>query len=62
MDQLTRSKPSPKTNVAVIKAGTEFQAWFHRFREHLRLPAALLLDLALVELAKAKGFEEPPSR
>src|SRR5262245_27069288 len=54
MPEITRSNPSPKMTVAVIKAGPEFQAWFHRFREHLRLPAALLLDQALAELARAR--------
>lgn len=55
-------RTSEKTTVAVIKGGPEFRAWFDRFQKLLRLPAALLLDVALVELARAKGFEEPPQR
>jgi hypothetical protein len=51
-----------KTTVAVIKGGPEFHAWFGCFQKQLRLPAALLLDAALVEFARAKGFEEPPQR
>jgi hypothetical protein len=57
-----RSQPSAKATIAVIKGGPEFQAWFDRLQKQLRLPAALVLDLALVELAKAKGFEDPPPR
>ena len=54
--------PPQKMTVAVIKGSPQFLAWFNRFRDQTRLPAALLLDAALVELAKAKGFEEPPPR
>ena len=51
-----------KATVAVIKGSPEFQSWFNRLRDQTRLPAALLLDAALVEYAKAKGFDEPPPR
>jgi hypothetical protein len=54
--------PSAKATVAVIKGGPEFLAWFNRLRDYTRLPAALLLDAALVEFAKAKDFEQPPQR
>jgi hypothetical protein len=61
MSESSRSS-SEKSTVAVIKGGPEFHAWFDRFQKQLRLPAALLLDAALVEYAKAKSFEEPPRR
>ena len=62
MPEPTQTRSSPKTTIAVLKAGPEFREWLKRFRDHLRLPAAHLLDAALVQLAKAKGFEEPPPR
>jgi hypothetical protein len=57
-----RQASPDKASVAVIKGSPEFQAWFNRFRDHTRLPAALLLDAALVAYAKSIGFEEPPPR
>ena len=54
--------PSQKATLAVLKGGPDFQAWFNRLRDQTRLPAALLLDAALVAYAKAIGFEEPPPR
>ena len=55
-------RPPGKITVAVLKGGPEFQVWFNRLREQTRLPAALVLDAALVEFARAKGFEQPPPR
>ena len=54
--------PNEKAAVAVLKGGTDFQAWFKRVQDQTRLPAALILDAALVEYARAKGFDEPPPR
>ena len=51
-----------KATLAVLKGGPDFQAWFHRLRDQTRLPAALLLDAALVEFARSKGFDQPPPR
>jgi hypothetical protein len=54
--------PVEKTTVAVLKGGPDFQAWFSRLWDQTRLPAALVLDAALVAYARSKGFEEPPPR
>jgi hypothetical protein len=62
MPESPARRPPDKATVAVVKGGPEFQAWFRRLQELTRLPAALLLDAALVEYARAKGFEEPPQR
>jgi hypothetical protein len=62
MPEAPESVTKGKVTIAVIKGGPEFQSWFKRFQELTRLPAALLLDQALVEFAKAKGFSEPPPR
>jgi hypothetical protein len=55
-------RSSEKTTVAVIKGSPRYLTWFNRLRDHTRLPAALLLDAALVAYAKSIGFEEPPAR
>jgi hypothetical protein len=57
-----RQRSQRKATIAVIKGGPKFQAWFKALQEQTRLPAALLLDAALVAYAKSKGFDEPPPR
>ena len=51
-----------KATLAVLKGGPEFRAWFRRLQTQTRLPGALILDAALVEYARARGFDEPPPR
>ena len=59
----TVPKPEPsKSTLAVLKGGPEFTSWFRRLQESTRLPGALILDAALVEFARAQGFEPPPPR
>jgi hypothetical protein len=62
MPDAVSPRPPEKTTVAVLKAGTKFQAWFKRLQDQTRLPAGLILDAALVAYAKSIGFEEPPPR
>ncbi len=62
MSESPKPRSSDKESIAVLKGGPEFHAWFDRFQKQLRLPGAILLDLAVVELARARGFEEPPQR
>ena len=62
MPDTPKHSPVEKATLAVLKGGPHFQAWFHRLRDQTRLPAALLLDAALVAYAKSIGFEEPPPR
>jgi hypothetical protein len=62
MPEPIKPQPGERTTIASLKGGPDFQAWFNRFQKQLRLPAALLIDAALAEFAKAKGFEEPPPR
>jgi len=57
-----KPRPLEKATLAVLKGGPEFQAWFRRLQDQTRLPAALILDQALVEFARYKGFDEPPPR
>ncbi len=51
-----------KATLAVLKGGPDFQLWFKRLQDQSRLPAALLVDAALVEYARVKNFESPPPR
>jgi hypothetical protein len=46
-----------------IKASDEWKAWLDRLAKHCRTDVAKLIDGALVDYAKAKGFtEEAPER
>lgn len=56
------SRAPEKATLAVLKGGPEFQAWFRRLQAQARLPGALILDAALVEYARARGFDDPPPR
>lgn len=57
MPEISKHPPTEKMTVAVIKGSQVYFAWFSRLREHTRLPAAILLDAALVAYAKALGFD-----
>lgn len=54
--------PVEKATLAVLKGGPDFELWFRRLQDQTRLPAALLLDAALVAYAKSIGFDQPPPR
>ena len=62
MPDTTTLRTAEKATLAVLKGGPEFQAWFRRLQTQTRLPGALILDAALVEYARTRGFEEPPPR
>ena len=62
MSETTEHAAPQKTAIAVLKGGPEFQSWFNRLRDHTRLPAAFLLDTALVTYARTIGFDQPPPR
>lgn len=50
-----------KVNIVSIRGSKEWREWIHRFRACSRTGStADLIDQALVELAKTKGFDEPP--
>lgn len=56
-------EPGPRRTVLTIKGTDEWRSWLERLAEHLRTPTSTLVDHALVEYAKAKGFkEEAPLR
>ena len=62
MPETTKHTAPQKSTIAVLKGGPEFQSWFNRLRDHTRLPATFLLDAALAEFARSKGFDPPPPR
>ncbi len=62
MPDVPRPQPPNKSTIAVLKGGSDYVAWFKRLQDQTRLPAALLLDAALVTYAKSIGFDEPPPR
>ena len=62
MPEIFSEQQPAKLTLAVLKGGPEFQTWFRRLQMETRLPGALILDAALVEYARARGFDEPPPR
>ena len=44
----------------VMRLNPEFKEWLARFANHCRLNMVDVIDLALADYAKAKGFEDPP--
>ena len=59
MSDAASPRSTEKSTIAVLKGGPDYAIWFRRLQDQTRLPAALLLDAALVEFAKAKGFTTP---
>ena len=62
MPDAPKREPPSKPTLTVLKGGPQFQTWFRRLQAQTRLPGALILDAALVEYARARGFDEPPPR
>jgi hypothetical protein len=49
--------------VMTIKGTAEWKEWLDRLADFSRLPTTVLIDVALAEWAKQKGFpESPPKR
>jgi hypothetical protein len=55
--------PDQRRVIASLKGSDEFEAWFAELGHFLRLPKTTLIEHALVEFARAKGFKKlPPER
>jgi hypothetical protein len=61
------AKPKPKTaqenprpTVLTIKGRQEWRGWVERAARFCRTDVAKLVDAALVEYLKQRGFDEPP--
>lgn len=46
----------------VMRLNPEFKEWLNRFANFCRLNMVDVIDLALADYAKARGFDEPPRR
>jgi hypothetical protein len=59
----TVPKASPAySQTFVMRLNPEFKEWLMRFANYCRLNMVDVIDLALADYAKAKGFEDPPRR
>jgi hypothetical protein len=57
----THQEQPPSVGFA-LKASLEWNDWFGRLSEATRLPRPVLVDQALSEFARQRGFEAPPHR
>jgi hypothetical protein len=55
-------KGDRKPTVLAMKGSPEWKAWLDRAADHCRLSASTLVDLAVAEYVKARGFTEPPPK
>jgi hypothetical protein len=51
---------NPRPTVMTIKGSTEWREWVERAAKFCRTDVAKLVDAALVEYLKQRGFGEPP--
>ena len=56
------SRESPRPTAMTIKGRPEWREWVERGSEFCRTDVAKLVDAALVEYLKQRGFDEPPPR
>ena len=55
--------PGPRPTALTIKGTPEWRKWVDRGADHCRTDVAKLVDAALIEYLKVKGFvEAPPKR
>lgn len=45
--------------IASFKGSAEFDAWFRKLVDHLRMPAASVMENALIEFARSRNFPDP---
>lgn len=65
MARKTGPKPSaegPRASLIAMKCRQPYKEWVNKFAENERINPASLIDLALMEYAKLKGFKAPPKR
>jgi hypothetical protein len=52
-----------RKTVVTIKGTEDWRSWLEEFSKHLRTPVSTVVDHALIEYAKTKGFDKaPPER
>ncbi len=58
-----QEESGPKPTALTIKGSLEWRAWVERVADHCRVSSSTLVDLAITEYAKNRGFnEQPPTR
>ena len=55
-------KPGPKPTALTIKGQPEWREWVDRGADFCRTDVAKLVDAALIDYLKAKGFKEAPPK
>jgi hypothetical protein len=61
----TGPKPTPngpRTALIAMKCRQPYKDWVLRYAKHRRTTPSQLIDLALVDMARADEFELPPER
>ena len=53
------NRDNPRPTALTIKGRPEWRAWVERAAEYCRTDVAKLVDAALVEYVKQRGFDEP---
>lgn len=56
------ARGTPRPTAMTIKGRPEWREWVERGAEFCRTDVAKLVDAALVEYMKQRGFDEPPPR
>jgi hypothetical protein len=58
-----KTEPGPRRAVLQMKGTDEWKDWLDRLAKFLRMPTSAVVDNALVEYARARGFkDEAPER
>jgi hypothetical protein len=58
----TKGKPDPGSRNVAFKCSAAYVAWLDGFARSNRTTVSAVMDQALAELAKARGYEAPPER
>lgn len=51
-----------RTRHVVIRTSDEWAEWLDRVARHCRIDMSKLVDSAVADYARSRGFEEPPPR
>lgn len=51
--------PELKKPIASFRGTLKFAEWFNGLAAHMRLPASVLIEHALIEFAAKHGYKEP---
>lgn len=62
MPRPKRPRENPRPTALTIKGRPEWRAWVERAAAFCRTDATKLVDAALVEYLKQRGFDEPAPR